>query len=89
MNSPRRKRSGSDVPVDREPASNADTSAAEQDQAARADEARIRARAYELYLERGGGPSDEMEDWLRAEREYREGESRGRPAEGETPPPDA
>ena len=37
-----------------------------------ADEA-IRARAYELYLQRGdGGASDEMNDWLEAEREYRE-----------------
>jgi hypothetical protein len=33
----------------------------------------IRARAYELYLQRGeGGAGDEMNDWLEAEREYRE-----------------
>jgi hypothetical protein len=33
----------------------------------------IRARAYELYLQRGdGGTGDEMNDWLEAEREYRE-----------------
>lgn len=36
-----------------------------------ADEEVIRARAYELYLERGNGPGDETDDWLRAEREYR------------------
>ena len=37
-----------------------------------ADEA-IRARAHELYLKRGeGGTGDEMNDWLEAEREYRE-----------------
>lgn len=37
-----------------------------------ADEA-IRARAYELYLQRGeGAPSDDVNDWLEAEREYRE-----------------
>ena len=30
---------------------------------------RIRLRAYELYLQRGGRPGDSLEDWLRAERE--------------------
>ena len=29
----------------------------------------IRNRAYEIYLQRGGQPGDELEDWLRAERE--------------------
>ena len=29
----------------------------------------IRRRAYEIYLERGGLPGDELDDWLRAERE--------------------
>ena len=29
----------------------------------------IRQRAYEIYLERGGRPGDELDDWLRAERE--------------------
>ena len=29
----------------------------------------IRGRAYEIYLERGGQPGDEMDDWLQAERE--------------------
>jgi hypothetical protein len=29
----------------------------------------IRRRAYEIYLERNGHPGDELEDWLRAERE--------------------
>lgn len=88
MSSPRRKRSGTDVPIDREAGVNADTSAVEQDQGSRGDDEQIRARAYELYLERGGGPSDEMEDWLRAEREYRE----GGPTEGDArlePPPAA
>lgn len=92
MSSPRRKGSGSDVPVDREAGSNADTSAAQQDQSVLGDEEQIRARAYELYLERGGGPSDEMEDWLRAEREYRGRGPQGGPAEGDAthdPPPAA
>jgi hypothetical protein len=41
----------------------------------------IRARAYELYLQRGdGGAGDEVNDWLEAEREYHErrGESEAR-----------
>ena len=29
----------------------------------------IRARAYEIYLDRGGRPGDPEADWLRAERE--------------------
>ena len=29
----------------------------------------IRQRAYEIYLERGGLPGDELDDWLQAERE--------------------
>jgi hypothetical protein len=29
----------------------------------------VRIRAYELYLERGGVPGDEVDDWLQAERE--------------------
>jgi hypothetical protein len=29
----------------------------------------IRRRAYEIYLERGGLPGDELDDWHRAERE--------------------
>ena len=29
----------------------------------------IRRRAYEIYLERGGLPGQEFEDWLQAERE--------------------
>lgn len=34
-------------------------------------EAKIRERAYQLYLERGSTPGFENEDWLRAEREVR------------------
>ena len=29
----------------------------------------VRLRAYEIYLERGGIPGDEVSDWLQAERE--------------------
>jgi hypothetical protein len=34
-------------------------------------EAQIRARAYELYQERGCAPGLENDDWARAEREVR------------------
>ena len=30
----------------------------------------IARRAYEIYLERGGAPGHELEDWTRAEREF-------------------
>jgi len=36
---------------------------------ARPDDEQIRARAYELFLQRDGHPGDPLEDWLRAERE--------------------
>ena len=39
-------------------------------------EERIRRRAYEIFLSRGGPPGDPVADWLQAERELRErGES--------------
>jgi len=34
-------------------------------------EEQIRARAYELYLQREGTEGDEVDDWLRAESEVR------------------
>jgi len=33
---------------------------------------RIRQRAYELFLQRGGTPGDDLRDWLNAEQEVRE-----------------
>ena len=33
----------------------------------------IQARAYEIYLERRGAPGNQIEDWLRAERELASG----------------
>ena len=42
-----------------------------RDERAPVDE-QIRLRAYELYLERGAQPNDDLGDWLQAEREYRE-----------------
>lgn len=32
-------------------------------------QAEIALRAYQLYLERGGAPGNEMEDWIQAERQ--------------------
>jgi len=32
-------------------------------------EQKIRQRAYEIYLKRGGQPGSELEDWMQAERE--------------------
>jgi hypothetical protein len=32
----------------------------------------IALRAYQIYLERGGAPGNELEDWTRAERELLE-----------------
>jgi hypothetical protein len=29
----------------------------------------IQARAYEIYLQRGGAPGDPLQDWLQAENE--------------------
>ena len=29
----------------------------------------IRRRAYEIYVERGGTPGHELDDWIRSERE--------------------
>jgi len=33
------------------------------------DRAEIALRAYHIYLERGGAPGNELDDWTRAERE--------------------
>lgn len=38
---------------------------------------RIAARAFELYIARGGEPGHELEDWFRAEAEVRGDESEG------------
>jgi Protein of unknown function (DUF2934) len=34
-------------------------------------EERIRRRAYELYVQRGGQPGSALDDWLQAEKEIR------------------
>ena len=42
---------------------------AEQRPATESVEEAIRRRAYELYLERGGAPGRDVDDWLQAEQE--------------------
>jgi hypothetical protein len=39
------------------------------DSTAETDRERVAQRAYELYLERGGGQGQDLDDWLSAERE--------------------
>ena len=41
------------------------------------DRDRIAARAYELYLERGGGEGQALDDWLSAEQEVIRGRRPG------------
>lgn len=42
----------------------------------------IALRAYQIYLERGGAPGNELDDWTRAERELfaQNGKPRRKPA---------
>jgi hypothetical protein len=40
---------------------------------------RIRLRAYELYIQRGAQPNDDLRDWLQAEQEIRQATSVGGP----------
>ena len=39
------------------------------------DRDRVAARAYEIYMQRGGAGGSEMDDWLAAEREFTNGPS--------------
>ncbi|HEU4565123.1 MAG TPA: DUF2934 domain-containing protein [Gemmatimonadaceae bacterium] len=50
----------------------AQSSETEQEQRSVAPEEEIRVRAYMLYCERGYEPGNDLEDWLRAEREFQE-----------------
>ncbi len=47
----------------------------------------IRRRAYEIYLERGGLPGHELEDWLQAERGIESEADSMRATIGEKPRP--
>jgi hypothetical protein len=46
---------------------------AEQQEPSETSPERIAARAYEIYLARGGGHGQDWEDWLIAERELANG----------------
>jgi hypothetical protein len=39
------------------------------------DRDRVAARAYELYMQRGGAGGSDVDDWLAAEREFSNGDS--------------
>ena len=56
------------VPAGDNPAQAADAAVASSDSPT---DDEIRARAYELYLERGGSHGQDFDDWLEAERELR------------------
>lgn len=71
MTNPRKKSSVSLPSNEGNGVSLHETSQFPHDGRAPADE-QIRARAYELYLGRGDGHSDDLGDWLRAEREFHE-----------------
>jgi hypothetical protein len=38
------------------------------------DRERVAARAYELYMQRGGAGGSDVDDWLAAEREFSNGD---------------
>ncbi|HEX4836367.1 MAG TPA: DUF2934 domain-containing protein [bacterium] len=46
-------------------------SAKKSPQRPRPSEDEIRARAYQIYIERGATPGHDLDDWLRAERELK------------------
>ena len=52
------------------PAGKTPATGKEKQGAAQSVEEAIRRRAYQLYLERGGAPGRDVDDWLEAEREF-------------------
>jgi hypothetical protein len=78
MAKPRKKTSGTAPPLEDNGAGGGGTALATAPQsvgdttAAAVDRERIAQRAYELYLARGGGDGEAVEDWLAAERELRQ-----------------
>lgn len=58
-----RRNENENRPAESAPRLGDDTRAAERERE------RVAQRAYELYLERGGGDGRAMDDWLSAERE--------------------
>ena len=64
--------SSTTIDIDREPSNEPMTSESAHDSL---DEDDIRLRAYQRYLERGGGDGKDFDDWLEAERELKSGKS--------------
>ena len=49
------------------------------------DSKAVAERAYQLYLARGGEDGHDLEDWIRAERELRQGKPQNRAAQPARP----
>lgn len=64
-----RKRSETATIDDDAPASQSEPPRSDHDASTNGNAERIAARAYELYLARGGAHGSDWEDWLNAERE--------------------
>ena len=64
-----RKRSETGQPEGDSQANQPDSSQGRQDASTNGHADRVAARAYELYLARGGSHGSDWEDWLAAERE--------------------
>ena len=65
---PREGASSTEIDMNREPGN----APPDSDADLRPDEDEIRRRAYQRYLERGGGDGQDFDDWLEAERELRQ-----------------
>ena len=68
MAKPRRREGGTGV-VELEQGDSTAPQSVGDTTAANVDRDRVAARAYELYLRRGGGDGRDLDDWLEAERE--------------------
>jgi len=70
-----------DAPPSAEPRPVTESESSDDLDRARADsrDHQVAARAYELYLERGGGHGRDVEDWLEAERQV--GQRSDRPSD--------
>lgn len=68
MAKPRKREGGVGLAENDRPDAGAPQSAGDTT-AANVDRDRVAARAYELYLARGGGDGQDLDDWLAAERE--------------------
>ena len=64
-----RKREGNVGVVDREQQDTVVPQSVGDTTTGNVDRDRVAARAYELYLRRGGGDGRDLDDWLEAERE--------------------